>query len=209
MTDDPKHQRFHAAYEGKPPWDLGRPQKPFVDHAEQITGAVLDAGCGTGGNALFFAQRGQPVVGIDFVEFPIMEAKRKAGELGVEADFLQMDALRLRDLDQTFDSVIDCGLFHVFSDEDRSPYVEGLTHVTKHGGKVFLMCFSNEQPGDAGPRRISQDEIRTAFADGWAIESITATRFEQNPNAERTDFGDDGPKAWFAIIRREQHDSKD
>ena len=81
MHNDPKRERFASAYEGKPPWDLGRPQKPFVESADQITGLVLDAGCGTGDNALFFAERGQPVLGIDFVERPLEEARRKAQEL--------------------------------------------------------------------------------------------------------------------------------
>ncbi len=204
MNDNTIRHHFEVAYEGKPPWDLGRPQRPFVDHAEQITGSVLDAGCGTGDNALFFAERGQPVLGIDFVAKPIEVARRKAQERGVEAEFLQMGATRLKDLDRTFDSVIDCGLFHVLSDEDRTPYVEGLAHVTKNGSRVFLMCFSDEQPGDTGPRRISQRELREAFAGGWTIESIEATRFEPNPNVERRDFGDLGPKAWFAIIRRDE-----
>lgn len=204
MTDDTKRQRFEAAYDGKPPWDLGRPQRPFIDRAEQITGSILDTGCGTGDNALFFAERGQAVLGIDFVAKPIESARRKAHERGVQAEFLQMDALRLEDLDRTFDSVIDCGLFHVLSDEDRLSYVEGLAHVLKHGGKVFLMCFSDEQPGDMGPRRISQEELREAFSDGWSIESITATRFEPNPKAEHQHFGDEGPKAWFAVICREK-----
>jgi len=201
MNDNPSRQRFQAVYEGKPPWDLGRPQPAFVQVADQITGAVLDAGCGTGDNALFFAQRGQSVVGIDFVEFPIMEARRKAEELGVEAEFLQMDALELTSLDRQFDSVIDCGLFHVLSDADRGPYVAGLAHVTKPNGKVFLMCFSDEEPHDRGPRRIRQDEIRAAFADGWTIESITPSQFGPSPNSERK-YGDGGPKAWFAVIRR-------
>jgi len=98
MPDNPSQNRFQAAYEGKPSWDLGRPQPSFVEVADQITGAVLDLGCGTGDNALFFARRGQSVVGIDFVEFPIMEARRKAEELGVDAQFLQMDALKLPSL---------------------------------------------------------------------------------------------------------------
>jgi ubiquinone/menaquinone biosynthesis C-methylase UbiE len=165
MSTNSTHERFQVAYEGKPSWDLGRPQKPFIEIADQITEAVLDAGCGTGDNALFFAQRGQPVVGIDFVEFPVMEAKRKAEELGVTAEFLQMDALKLPSLDRQFDSVIDCGLFHVFSDADRRAYVAGLAHVTKLGGRLFLMCFSDQEPAGPGrrprsPRRRSWTVVR-------------------------------------------------
>ena len=201
MTDDTKRHRFASAYEGKPSWDLGRPQKPFVEIADQITGTVLDAGCGTGDNALFFAQRGQPVVGIDFVEFPIMEARRQAEELGVDVEFLQMDALKLPSLNRQFDSVIDCGLFHVLSDADRRAYVAALLSVTKLGGRLFLMCFSDEEPAGPGPRRISQDEIRAAFADGWTLESIRPSHFEPNPHSNET-FVDGGPRAWFAVIQR-------
>jgi len=198
---NPNEERFRAAYQGQPPWDLGRPQSPFVAIADQITGLVLDAGCGTGDNGLFFAQRGHPVLGIDFVEFPIIEARRKAAELGVEAEFLQMDALQLTRLDRQFDSVIDCGLFHVLSDTEQRLYVAGVTHVTKQNGKLFLMCFSDQEPSDRGPRRIKQDEIRAAFADGWIVESITPTHFEPNPQSPEV-FQDGGPRAWFAVIRR-------
>ena len=65
----PSKSDFQTFYAGKrPPWDIGRPQKPFIDVADQITGSVLDAGCGTGENALFFASRGNKVTGIDFLE---------------------------------------------------------------------------------------------------------------------------------------------
>jgi ubiquinone/menaquinone biosynthesis C-methylase UbiE len=201
MSDNPEHLRFQAAYEGKPPWDLGQPQPTFVEFAAQISGSVLDVGCGTGDNALFFAQLGQPVVGIDFVEFPITEARRKAAELGVDAEFLPMDALKLPSLNRQFDSVIDCGLFHVLSDADRRAYVAGLAHVTKLGGRLFLMCFSDQEPAGPGPRRIRQDEIRAAFADGWTVESIKPAHFEPNPQSKET-FVDGGPRAWFAVIRR-------
>ena len=204
MSENPNRGQFQSAYEGKPPWDLGRPQKPYIEVAHEVTGSILDVGCGTGDNALFFAERGQRVTGIDFIDAPIDQAKRKAEERGIQADFLQMDALRLANWDRAFDSVIDCGLFHVLSDEDRLPYVAGLAHVTNPGGKVFLMCFSDKEPGTAGPRRISEAEMREAFADGWTIESIATTRFEPNSEAQERDFSKGGPKAWFVVIRREQ-----
>ena len=88
------------------------------------------------------------------------------------ATFLVKDALTLKDWTERFDNVIDSGLFHVFSDEDRRRYVEGLATVLKPGGRLFLMCFSDEEPGTQGPRRVSKKELHDAFAEGWSIESI-------------------------------------
>lgn len=129
-STNPTHERFQVAYEGKPPWDLGRPQPALVEIADQIT-----------------------------------------------------------------------GLFHVLSDVDRRAYVAALLSVTKPGGRLFLMCFSDEEPHDRGPRRIRQDEIRAAFADGWTVESIRPSQFEPNPQSKET-FAEGGPRAWLAVIRR-------
>jgi cyclopropane fatty-acyl-phospholipid synthase-like methyltransferase len=145
--------------------------------ADQITGSVLDAGCGTGDNALFFAAWGQKVTGIDFLAEPIKRAKQKAAERSLAANFPVMDALALKQLPEVFDSVVDSGLFHVFSDEDRRRYVEGLASVLKPGRRLFLLCFSDEEPGEQGPRRVSRREIEDAFAEGWKIESIEPSRF--------------------------------
>ena len=135
----PDRNTFETAYAGQPPWDIGRPQKAFRDAADQIAGSILDAGCGTGENALLFAAKGHQVAGIDFLDEPIQRAKQKAAERGLAATFLVMDALALKELPEVFDSLIDSGLFHVFSDEDRRRYVEGLASVLKPGGKLFLL----------------------------------------------------------------------
>ena len=71
----PDRSTFENIYAGQPPWDIGKPQKAFIDVADQITGSILDAGCGTGENALFFAGRGQKVTGIDFLEEPIHQGE--------------------------------------------------------------------------------------------------------------------------------------
>lgn len=170
--------------------------------AERITGSVLDAGCGTGENALFFASRGQRVMGIDFLNEPITIAKRKAAERGLTATFLVMDALALKELPEVFDSIIDSGLFHVFSDDDRRRYVEGLASVLKPGGRLFLLCFSDEELGDQGPRRVSRKEIEDAFAEGWVIEGIEPSRFEVRPDLKDIRFSEGGPKAWLVVARR-------
>lgn len=198
----PDRRTFENIYAGQPPWDIGRPQKTLVDVADKITGSLLDAGCGTGDNALFFAERGHKVTGIDFLAEPIKRAKQKAAERGVTATFLVKDALTLKDWSERFDNVIDSGLFHVFSDEDRRRYVEGLAVVLKPGGRLFLLCFSDAEPGDQGPRRVSRKEIEDAFDEGWEVEIVEPSRFEVRPDLKDFTFSEGGPKAWFVVVRR-------
>src|SRR5437763_9314139 len=172
MTAVPNRSTFENIYAGQPPWDIGKPQRALLGVADRIAGSVLDAGCGTGENALYFAGRGCKVTGIDFLEEPIRRARQKATERGLPATCLVKDALTLKDWSERFDNVIDSGLFHVFSDDDRRRYVDGLAAVLKRGGRFFMLCFSDEEPGTQGPRRVSQKELHDAFAEGWKIESI-------------------------------------
>jgi cyclopropane fatty-acyl-phospholipid synthase-like methyltransferase len=152
MTPIPDRSTFEAMYAGQALWDIARPQKTFIDMADQITGFVLNAGCGTGENALYFAGRSCTVTGIDFLKEPIRHAKRKSAERGLTATFLVKDALTLRDWSERFDNVIDGGLFHVFSDDDRRRYVEGLATILKPAGRLFLMR-SRGRRGRRGCRR--------------------------------------------------------
>jgi len=198
----PDRSTFESAYADQAPWDIERPQKAFLDVAGRITGSILDAGCGTGDNALLFASRGHKVTGIDFLEEPIKRAKRKATERGLSSTFLVMDALALKDLPEVFDSVIDSGLFHVFSDDDRKRYVEGLASVLKPGGRLFLLCFSDEEPGTQGPHRVSRKELHDAFAKDWSVESIEPSRFEVRPDLKDLNFSEGGPRVWFVVVRR-------
>jgi 2-polyprenyl-3-methyl-5-hydroxy-6-metoxy-1,4-benzoquinol methylase len=202
MTPVPDRSTFEAIYAGQAPWDIGKPQKSFIDVADQITGAVLDAGCGTGDTALFLAGRGCKVTGIDFLDVPIQRAQRKAAERGLQATFLVKDALTLKDWTERFDNVMDSGLFHAFSDKDRLRYVEGLATILKPGGSLFLMCFSDEEPGTQGPRRVSKAELHAAFAERWSIESIEPVQVEVRPDLKDMTFSQGGPKAWFVIVRR-------
>jgi cyclopropane fatty-acyl-phospholipid synthase-like methyltransferase len=193
---------WDAAYadETPAPWDIGRPQPAFVRLADQgmLSGHVLDVGCGTGEHALLAATHGAcAALGIDLSARAIAKARAKAAERGISASFQVGDALKLAQLGQSFDTAIDSGLFHVFSDEDRVRYVASLATALTPAGRICLMCFSDRQPGDFGPRRVSEAELRTAFAEGWALESITADTFEINPFPTATTA-----HAWLAIIRR-------
>jgi cyclopropane fatty-acyl-phospholipid synthase-like methyltransferase len=193
--------RWDSAYEAgsRAPWDIGRPQPAFVRLADGglLRGRVLDAGCGSGEHALLAAARGADAVGVDVSPRAIEQARRKAGERGLTVRFQVADALSLGELGLAFDTVIDSGLFHVFDDADRARYVTSLASVLPSGGTCYLMCFSDRQPGTLGPRRVRQEELRTAFSDGWAITAIVADAFEVNPG-----LGTPSAQAWLATIRR-------
>ena len=187
---------FDTAYKGRPPWDIGRPQGEFVALARrgEIAGPVLDIGCGTGDNALFFAGEGYEVLGIDAAPAAIAKAQEKAaGRPG--AEFLVLDARDLPRLGRQFRTVTDSGFFHTLSDEDRAVYVRNLTTVLPRGGRYFMLCFSELEPGGYGPRRVTQAEIRESFRNGWVIRYIRPAVFEANTRAE-------GPRAWLAAMER-------
>ncbi len=188
---------FDSAYGGTPPWDIGHPQKEFIRLAEdgEISGRVLDVGCGTGENAIYLAHLGFDVWGIDAAPSAIKKAKENAKKHGITMNFLFFDALNLQSLNNKFDTVIDCGLFHVFTDEERPIFAASLSSVLYPGGRYFMLCFSEHEPGSFGPRRVTQAEIRDTFNKGWKINYIREAEFEAR-------FGEENVKSWLSYIIR-------
>ena len=206
MTGDPtpsSRGRF-ADYYALPraPWDIGRPQRAFVEHAGAIGRRVLDVGCGTGDLAIWLAEQGRSVTGVDFLPQPLEQARRKAAACGVAVNFLEMDALAIGAIPERFDAVTDCGLFHTFDDASRTAYVDALGRLLEPGAKLFLLCFSDAEPGTHGPRRVGVEELRRTFARGWEIERIDPSRFEVVRGIPGLEFTPDGPRAWFTVLRR-------
>ena len=186
MTAADAPHDWDDSYAGPPPpWDIGRPQPAFVRLAEAggLTGASLDVGCGTGEHTILAARHGAHALGIDVSPRAVGIARRKAAERGIDARFQVFDALRLDRLGETFDTIVDSGLFHVFDDTARAHYVAAVQAVLRPGGRLHLMCFSDRQPGDWGPRRVTEGELRAAFGSGWRIGSLTPDRFEHQPGA--------------------------
>jgi SAM-dependent methyltransferase len=188
---------FDALYAGTPPWDIGRPQPAFVHLAEAgaLKGRVLDVGCGTGEHALMAARLGLHAVGIDAAPAAIAIAEGKARDRGLGVRFVVGNALDLGSLGEQFDTVLDSGLFHIFDDDDRSRYVGSLGMAIAPGGRYYMLCFSDRQPGDWGPRRVAEEEITATFNDGWTINSIAAAKMDITISA-------DGALVWLATVTR-------
>jgi SAM-dependent methyltransferase len=192
-------QPWDASYHGGPaPWDIGRPQAPVVRLAAEggFAGAVLDAGCGTGENALHVAALGLSVLGVDVAETALAIARQKAADRGIAVEFAVADAFQLERLGRTFATVLDCGLFHTFDGDERPGYVASLASVTEHGGTLYVVCFSDDGPV-TGPHPVSQEELRAAFnaGNGWDVAAIEPDRLHSR-------YNDDGIPAWVARIKR-------
>ncbi len=154
MTGKP----WDASYsDGPAHWDIGRPQPAIVRLASKggFAGAVLDAGCGTGEHALLIASLGLPVLGVDVAETALATAREKAARMkaaqkktndGGVVEFATADALHMERLGRRFDTVLDCGLFHTFDDDERPRYVASLASVTERDGTVYVLCFSDDGP---------------------------------------------------------------
>lgn len=193
--------RWDDAYSGDPPpWDIGRPQEPLarLAAAGAWRGSVLDSGCGTGEHAILAAAHGARALGIDLSARAIAAAEAKAAERGVDVRFEVRDALALASLGEMFDTVIDSGVLHVFDDTDRARYVAALASVLAPGGHLHLMCFSELEPGDWGPRRVSEAELRDAFSVGWSVVSLVRDHFAINPVGGRP-----AVEAWLLDAVRE------
>jgi SAM-dependent methyltransferase len=211
LADDPfggrpatSHERltglpWDASYhDGPAPWDIGAPQPAIVRVASEggFTGAVLDAGCGTGENTLHIASLGLSVLGVDVAETALAIAREKADARGIEVEFATADAFHLDRLARGFATVLDCGLFHTFDGAERPRYVASLASVAEHDATMYVLCFSDEGP-ETGPHPVSQDELRATFGPdhGWSVAAI-------EPERVLTRFHDDGAPAWLATIKR-------
>lgn len=195
----PTHD-WDGSYAGQsPPWDIGRPQPAILSLADAgaLAGSLLDIGCGTGEHTILAAHRGADALGIDISQRAVEIARRKAAERHVGTTFEVLDALEVETLERSFDTIIDSGLFHVFDDDARTRYATVVHAVLRTGGHLHLMCFSDRQPGDWGPRRITEGELRATFDAGWRIDSLAPQRFDINPG-----LGTSTAEAWLADMVR-------
>ncbi len=211
IADDLFHGRYPTSHErmtglpwdasyssGPAPWDIGHPQPAIVRMASAggFHGKVLDAGCGTGENALYIASQGLSVLGVDVAETALAIARTKAATRQITVEFATADAFQLGKLDRRFMTALDCGLFHSFNSDEQAVYAASLASVTEQGGTLYVLCFSDNGP-EIGPHPISQEMLRAIFTPttGWKIATI-------EPDRLQTSYHDNGVSAWFATIKR-------
>ena len=189
---------WDASYQDGPaPWDTGQPQPEIVRLASEggFAGTVLDVGCGTGENALWLAESGLEVTGIDASPTAIASARAKAAARRVAARFEVADALDLRALRRRFESALDCGLFHVLDDAERRRYAQSLAEALGPGAQAHVLCFSDEEPPGPGPRRIAEWDLRSAFLGLFVVSRLRRGLFQSRIHPG-------GAKAWVATLTR-------
>jgi len=175
---------WDEVYKGTPPWDIGHPQPAFqalIQSGEIKPGRALDIGCGRGENAIMLAMSGCDVTGIDLAKDAISDAKAKAIERHVKVNFTVGNVLQMDQFftEGEFDIVIDSGLFHVMTDEERPVFARQMHRVLKNGGKYFMLCFSDKETGEYElPRRVSKAEIESTFSPLFNIIYIKDVAFD-------------------------------
>jgi cyclopropane fatty-acyl-phospholipid synthase-like methyltransferase len=131
------YRHFHA------PWDIG-PREELVALVESHRippGRAIDLGCGAGANAIFLAQHGFNVTGVDFAEAAIELACRRAAEAGVQVRFVVDDLTRLRRVTGPFDFLLDYGVLDDLHARQRQLYIDNMLPLTRPGSRYLLWGF--------------------------------------------------------------------
>jgi cyclopropane fatty-acyl-phospholipid synthase-like methyltransferase len=178
----------------KTPWDTGITPPEIVAMIESgkvPIGRALDLGCGTGTNAIYLAQHGFTVTGIDVSRRAIALAKRKTRSARL-SDRVQLErgdvaAMQKWVSHNSIDFAFDIGCFHNLKPEARQRYVLALTNVLRPGAIYMLYAFE-PQPDRAG---VSMDEIAALFDPTFRLDAMRR-------GSDRVGRG----SAWYTLAKR-------
>ena len=176
---------FNFVYQDIAPWDIGVPQPAMTAILEKFppTNPILDIGCGSGDLAIYLAQLGHQVIGIDFVESAIKNAQAKSDSLPHETaqfvSFKVADALKPSLHQQKFGAVVDSGFYHLFNPDQCDQLIKEIASILLPNGRYYLHEFAVEFPVPNMPRQISAEEIQARFTveKGWRIKEIQSVEF--------------------------------
>lgn len=194
--------RYRALYRvGFTPWDQDHVPSELSALVESPSalapGRALDIGCGTGTQAVYLAQRGWQVTGVDAIERALAQARLKADAAGVNVHWVTGDvtALSSLGLEDGFALVHDRGCFHDLADHARDGYVEGVSSLAAPGATMLLMAFTG--PRRIGPRGVSAEEIQRRFGSLWDVVSVQSDSGPTPPGPMRN-----VPRIWYRLRRR-------
>jgi cyclopropane fatty-acyl-phospholipid synthase-like methyltransferase len=163
------------------PWE-GAPRDELVElvgSGRIGPGRAIDLGSGTGSNAIFLAQQGFDVTGVDFAASAIAKARQTASEAGVSVRFEVDDLTQLREVEGPFDLLVDYGTLDDLRPKDRDLYLQNLLALT-HTGSQYLL-WVHEWPSRWWERLLAR-----LFGGGVALEPGEAERrFGQHFTIER------------------------
>jgi SAM-dependent methyltransferase len=186
---------------GSAPWDTGITPPEIVHLVEEeklAIGRALDLGCGTGTNAVYLAQHGWQVIGIDYVGRAIRRARRKARQAGVNTQtrFITGDVTRLPDLNlgASFDLAVDVGCGHSLKPDLLSAYARSLAQALKPGG-IYLAYMFRPTPNQT--MGFEPEAVRQLFEPEFML---TWSSLGQDASAE-------AGSAWYRFTRSTDHPS--
>lgn len=180
------------------PWDTGQPDPHLVGLIERGTiapGRALEVGCGTGTNALWLAERGFEVLGVDISPRAIAKAEAKAkAKAGARVRFSVLDFLTGEIESARFDFVFDRGVLHVFDEPSvRAQFAQQVGRVLATGGHWFSLAGSTEGPErDFGPPRRSARDLTLAVEPALEIVELRTAAFDVDSSTA---------KAWQLLAR--------
>lgn len=169
-------QRYSILYRlGITPWEHeDAPEQLKTLSAEWATPArhALDIGCGTGADAVYLAEHGWTVTGIDGVGAALSKARARSRARGVELTLVHGDICKVEQLaiDQNFTLVLDRGCSHDFTDDQLDRYARAVNAVTTPGAVLLIFAFQPRKRG-LGPRGVTAGGLMRHLGADWQLLS--------------------------------------